>query len=167
MRTPRLVCRLSLLALLAGCTTDEPPLTDADMIGTWHCGPTTMRGPGFELVVTSRVTHGADHTSSSVTTSVISRPDMPDVTNEDAAWGRWDVEGREFVGTVERVEFLSSTDPETTKERGQKMLDDILRLKTEYRSRVLEHDGTHTRSVPIDAMFEEAEVETRCTRASG
>jgi hypothetical protein len=65
---------------------------------------------------------------------------------------------------INHVEFLSASDPSVTKGAGQKAQDEQLAKKSVYESRILEFNGTHVRSIPVNAMYKEAAVESTCER---
>ena len=158
--------RLVLFAVvLAGCsTTSESSFTEKSLIGTWDCGPTTMRGPDFDVVVTTRTINRADHTYTSLTTSVITPKGQPALINKDQADGTWSLDGDIITSSVQRVEFLSSSDPKISKWRGQQIQDAQLKNKSVYQYRILAFDGITSRSVPVNSMYEEAVVESSCKR---
>jgi len=159
----RLVYLASLI--LAGCATaPKPSLTDKSIIGTWECGPTVMHGPNFDVAVTTRTTNRPDHTYTSLTTSVITPTGQPPVTNKDQADGTWSLDGDIITSTVQRVEFQSSSDPTISKWLGQQIQDAQLKKKSVYQSRILEFDGTTSRSTPVNPMYKEAGVESSCKR---
>ncbi|WP_226467691.1 hypothetical protein [Luteimonas panaciterrae] len=151
--------------LMAACAAGrDAGLSDESLLGVWECGPTTMHGPNFDLVVTTRTTNNSDHTYSSLTTSVITPHGKHAITNKDLAYGSWRLEKGVVVSVVERVQFLSSSDPTFKNELGQKIQDDLLKKKSVFKSRILYFDGNISRSIPIDSMYKEAEVESTCRR---
>lgn len=153
------------LLLAAGCTASRATvLSEEVMIGTWECGPTSMQGPNFNVLVTVRTTNNADHTYSSHTTSVITPDGKPAITNKDVAYGTWRLENDVITSTVERVQFLSSSDPSFSNFVGQQIQDAQLKMKSVYKSRVIAFDGNTSRSIPVDAMYKEAVVESSCRR---
>lgn len=161
--------RLKLLFLaslaLAGCaTTGEPALTSQALVGNWRCGPTVMHGPHFDIAVTTETSNAADGTYSTLTTSVITPHGKPSITTTDRAWGTWQLDDGVISSTVQRVEFLSSSDPSITKEIGQQAQDAQVRKKSSYQSRILEFTGRSSRSIPVDSMYKEAVVESSCER---
>jgi hypothetical protein len=159
----RLVLLVALV--LAGCsTTPKSSLTDKSFVGTWECGPTTMHGPNFDVAVTTRTANRPDHTYSSLTTSVITPQGQLPITNKDQADGTWSLDGDIITSTVQRVEFLSSSDPKITKWLGQQIQDAQLKMKSVYQSRILIFDGITSRSVPVNSMYKEAVVESSCKR---
>ena len=162
MRSPRL---LLFCGLAAGCSTvPDTVLSDASLVGVWKCGPTTMRGPGFDMVATFETTYRVDHTTTTLTTSVISPHTGVPVTLRDRADGEWTLEGDVLTSTVRKVEFVSSTDPTLGPQEGQGILEAQVRKKSVYRSRSLACDGRVWRSSPVDPMYAEADVETTCRR---
>jgi hypothetical protein len=151
--------------IVAGCSTSrESGLSDQALLGDWECGPTTMHGTSFDLVITVRTTNRPDHTYTSLTTSVITPHGKSPVTNKDQAHGTWRLDGDMITSTVQQVEFLSSSDPTFRKELGQKIQDDQLGKKSTYQSRILEFDGHVTRSIPVNSLYKEAVVESSCRR---
>lgn len=160
------VQKLALITLLLACsaTGRAATLSNETLVGTWECGPTTMRGPNFDVAVTSRTTYDVDYNFSSHTTSVITPDGQPAITNQDVAHGTWRMEGHVITSKVERVRFLSSSDPGIIIALGQQIQDDQLKTKSVYKSRVIAFDGTTSRSIPVDALHKEAVVETSCRR---
>ena len=158
--------RLILLtaALLASCATARASLSEESLVGTWECNSTTMQGPNFDLVVITRTTNNADHTYSSITTSVITPHGQSTVTNKDISYGSWRLEADVVTSSVERVQFLSSSDPTFSNELGQQIQEAQLEKKSVYRSRILDFDGNTSRSIPVDSMYKEADVESSCRR---
>ncbi|MGE8281128.1 MAG: hypothetical protein ACN6O2_11890 [Stenotrophomonas sp.] len=150
--------------LLASCATVHAPLSDESITGAWECGPTTMHGPDFDVVVTTRNTNNADHTYSSLSTSIITPHGQVAVTNQAIDHGTWRLETDVITFTVERVQFLSSSDPTFSNTLGQQIEDAQLKKKSVYRYRMLHFDGNTSRSVPVDPMYKEAEVESSCRR---
>jgi hypothetical protein len=150
--------------LLTGCASGRPAISDASLIGTWECGPTTMHGPNFDLLVTTRTTNNADHTYSSLTTSVVTPQGGLAVTNKDLAHGTWQLDGDVITSTVTRVEFLSSTDATISNKFGQDIQDAQLKKKSVYQSRIIHFDGQTSRSIPVNSMYKEAVVESSCKR---
>ena len=150
--------------LLTGCAATGAPLSDQSLIGTWECGPTTMHGPNFDLVVTTRTTNNPDHSYSSLTTSVITSHGQAPITNKDIAYGLWRLEGDVITSVVEKVQFLSSSDPSLSNEQGQLIQEAQLKKKSVYKSRILDFNGNTSRSVPVDSMYKEAAVESSCRR---
>lgn len=65
---------------------------------------------------------------------------------------------------INHLEFLSASDPSVTKKAGQKAQDEQLAKKSVYESRILEFNGTYSRSIPINSMYKDAAVESTCER---
>ena len=160
---------LVLLLLSAASQPAAPPaivLTDEILVGTWVCGPTTMHGPSFDIAVTSRTTNRPDHTSTTLTTTIITPHGAPSMTNVDEATETWAIDGDLITRTVSKLRFVSSTDPRITPEVGQRIMDDQVARKSVYQSRVLGMKGTVLRSVPFNATHKQTEVESSCRRLS-
>lgn len=152
--------------LLSGCvTTSQAALTSQALVGTWRCGPTVIHGPNFDIAVTTETSNASDGTYSTLTTSIITPHGKPPITTTDRAWGTWLLENDVITSTVQRVEFLTSSDPSITKEIGQQAQDAQVRKKSSYQSRILEFTGRSSRSIPVNSMYEEAAVESSCERA--
>lgn len=151
-------------ALLVSCASVHASLSHESLVGTWDCGPTTIHGSNFDLVVTTRTTNNSDHTYSRLTTSVITPHGQVAVTNKDISLGSWHLEGDVVTSVVERVQFLSSSDPTFSEELGQDIQEAELRKKSVYKSRILDFNGKTSRSIPVDTMYEEASVESSCWR---
>ena len=152
-------------AALSGCVTlGRVAPSGESLTGTWHCGPTAMHGPGFDLSVSTQTINRADGSYTSLTTSEITRHGESPVVMRDRASGSWRLEGDILISTVRQVEFLSSSDPSIGNELGQKMQDDLIRQKSVYRSRILAFAGDALRVVPLGAKYKEAEVESVCKR---
>ena len=161
----RLIVLFFASLLLGGCvTTDKVALTSKALIGTWRCGPTVMHGPNFDISVTTETANASDGTYSTLTTSVITPHGKPSITTTDRAWGTWLLEDDVITSTVQRVEFLTSSDPSITKEIGQQAQDAQVRKKSTYQSRILEFTGHFSRSIPVNSMYKEAAVESSCER---
>lgn len=154
------------VALLAGLARAESPLglSEQDIVGTWDCRAATMQGPNFDVEATWQVTRRADHSYTSLNTSLVTTEEKPSITTTDQADGTWRLEGDVIVTSVGRVEFLSSSDAGIGKELGQQVLEAQIRKKSVYRARVIAFDGTTSRSVPVDPMHKQADVESTCTR---
>ncbi len=152
------------LSCSAGLAASPAALSEQALVGTWECGPTILHGPDFELVVSERTTRQADGRYTGLTISVITPQGVAPVTNRDAAEGLWRLEGDVLVSTVQRVRFLSSSDPAFSHALGQRILDAEREKKSVYRSRILAFDGTIARAIPVDSLYEAAEVESTCRR---
>ena len=153
------------LIMLTGCaTTGSVALSEKSLLGTWECGPTTMQNGTLNLVLTTRTTYSADHTFVGLSTSVMTFSGKAPITNKDQAFGVWRLDGDIMTFTTQRVEFLSSTEKSISREFGQKIQDDALKLKPTSQSRVIYFDGMTSRSLPLDSMFKEAQVESSCRR---
>lgn len=113
------------VALLAGLARAESPLrlSGQAIVGTWDCRAATMQGPGFVVEATWQVTRRADHSYSSLNTSLVTAEGKPSITTTDQADGIWRLEGDVIVTSVVRVEFLSSSDAGIGKELGQQTLE--------------------------------------------
>lgn len=157
---------LLLLSAVSPSATQSVPvvLTDEIMIGTWDCGPTTMHGPKFDIVVSSRTTNRPDHTATTVTTSIITPHGAPPITNIDEATETWAIDGDLVTRIVSKIRFISSTDPRITPEIGQQIVDDQVARKSVYQSRILGIKGRVLRSIPFNATQKQAEVESTCSR---
>ncbi|QOY23712.1 hypothetical protein FYK61_21590 [Xanthomonas citri] len=86
------------------------------------------------------------------------------VTNKDIAYGSWHLEANDFIYKVERVQFLSSSDPTFSNELGQQIQKAQLKKKSVYKSHILDFDGNTSRTMTVDPMYQEAAVESSCTR---
>ena len=156
---------LFLTAFLCSCAVASPAtLSKESLVGTWLCGPTTMHGPNFDIVVTMETTNAADNTYTSLTTSAISPHGKDPITTKDRAFGTWQLDGDVITSHVQKVEFLSSSDPSISNEFGQQVQDAQLKKKSTYHSRILEFTGDTSRSVPVNSMYKEAVVESSCER---
>jgi hypothetical protein len=154
----------AMLACIGSSAAASPSLAVSDLAGAWRCGPTLMLGPGFTVTVTDETTRLTDGTFTSHTTTVIAAPGKPPITLRDRSNGTWELKGDVVSSHVLRAEFLSASDPSITKEAGQKAQDDQLAKKSVYTSRILEFTGTRSRSIPVNPMYKEAAVESRCVR---
>lgn len=159
--------KIAIAAFLAGVgssATASPSLAVADLVGTWRCGPTVMQGPGFTVTVTDETNKLPDGTFTAHTTTVIAAPGEAPITLRDRSNGTWELKGDVVSSHVLRAEFLSASDPSITRDAGQKAQDDQLARKSVYESRILELTGTRSRSIPVNSMDKEANVESRCER---
>jgi hypothetical protein len=123
-----------------------------------------MHGPNFVMAVTTETANAPDGTYSTLTTSVVTPHGKSSITTSDRAWGTWLLEDDVVTSTVQKVEFLSSSDPSITKEIGQQAQDAQVRKKSSYQSRILEFTGRSSRSIPVNSMYKEAVVESSCAR---
>lgn len=153
-----------LLVSAGSAAATTSPLSSSDLVGTWRCGPTFMQGPGFTVTVTDETTKLSDGTFIGHSRSLISAPDKPPLTLEDRSSGTWELVGDVVRSRINRIEFLSASDPSITKDAGQRAQDEQLAKKSVYESRILEFNGTHSRSIPVNSMYEEAAVESTCER---
>lgn len=153
------------ITISAGCSSvDRAKLSDESLVGSWRCGPVLMHGPGFDVSVSTETVNDADHRYTSTTTSVITAPGKKPVTAKDLSFGTWRLDGDIITTHVERVQFVSFSDPALSNELGQRMHDAQLRKKSTYQSRILAFDGRKSRSIPINSMYKEAVVESSCER---
>ena len=150
--------------LVTSSAAASPSMTESDLVGSWRCGPTVMQGPGFTVTVTDETTKLRDGTYTAYTTTVIAAPGEAPITLQDRSNGTWELKGDVIRTHVIRSEFLSASDPSITKEAGQKAQDDQLAKKSVYETRILELTSTRSRSIPINSMYKEAAVESRCER---
>lgn len=156
---------VAILLLAAGsAAATTPPISPADLLGTWRCGPTVMQGPGFTVTVIDETTKLPNGTFTGHTRSVISAPGKAPLTLQDRSSGTWELVGDVVRSRINHLEFLSASDPSVTKEAGQKAQDEQLAEKSVYESRILEFNGTHSRSIPVNSMYKEAAVESTCER---
>lgn len=153
-----------LLVAAGSAAATTSPLRPSDLVGTWRCGPTVMQGPGFTVTVTDETTKFPDATFTGYTRTVISAPGKAPLTLQDRSSGTWELVGDVVRSRINHVEFLSAPDPSVTKEAGQRAQDEQLAKKSVYESRILEFDGTHSRSIPVNSMYREAAVESTCER---
>lgn len=155
---------LALAASPAALAAEPLVLSDELIVGTWECGPTTMRGANFDLVVSTRTVNLADHTSTTVTTSVVTPHGARPVTSVDEIVASWRVEGDILTTEVKSARFVTSSDITVSQEEGQRLLDAQMAKKSVYQSRVLSIDAESMRSIPHNSMFKEAAVESVCKR---
>ncbi|WP_234340111.1 hypothetical protein, partial [Xanthomonas citri] len=72
----------------------------------------------------------------------------------------------DFIYKVERVQFLSSSDPTFSNELGQQIQEAQLKKKSVYKSHIPDFDGNTSRTMTVDPMYKEAAVESSCTRVT-
>lgn len=66
---------VAILLLAAGsAAATTPPISPADLLGTWRCGPTVMQGPRFTVTVIDKTTKLPNGAFNGYTRSVISAP---------------------------------------------------------------------------------------------
>lgn len=153
------------LFFLFGCTTiGSIALSEKSLVGTWACGPITMQKDNFDLVVTARTTYKADHTFVSLTSSQITFSGKGPIISKEQVYGIWQLDGDIVTSTIQRIDFLSSSEKSFSHGLGQKIQDDVLKEKSVYQSRILNFDGKTSTSIPVNPMFKEAEVELSCKR---
>lgn len=156
---------LLLTGLPVSAFPQAPLATPHDLVGTWRCGPTVMQGLGFTITASEKIERTAAGTFVSHGTTVITRPDQNPLTLHDRSNGTWELADGIIKTYFLHTEFLSASDPSVTKEAGQKAHDDQLRKKSVYKTRVLGYAGTRYRTIPVNSMYKEAEVEGSCERA--
>jgi hypothetical protein len=152
--------------LIAGCSSapQTSEVTGEALVGNWKCGPTTVAGELVTVKVETLNNNSPDGTFETFTTSVITPKGSSSITTRDRTWGTWRVENGEYISSVDGVTFLSSSDPTLSLEFGQKVHEQELAKKSRYRSKVLSLTKTETVTVPVESLYKEAEVETRCER---
>ncbi len=166
--------QLGIIVLLLAASTPAEAVPTASraisqdlLVGTWKCGPTSMKGPHLSMVVEIVTKRAADQTFVSTNTSVITPNGQPSVTVTDSARGTWRLEGTTLISTFKEMKFLSSSDPRISNEFGQKIHDDQLRKKAIYKSKILEISRETLRSIPIESDYVEAVVVSNCRRTEG
>jgi len=158
-------CAVAIFLVAAGsAAAATSPLSPSDFFGTWRCGPTVMQGPGFTVTVTDETTKLPDGTFTGHSRSVISAPGKAPLTLQDRSSGTWELVGDVVRSRINHVEFLSASDPSITKDAGQRAQDEQLAKKSVHESRILEFNGTHSRSIPVNSMYRDAAVESTCER---
>lgn len=156
---------MAAVSFAAGCATaGEPKLSKDSLVGAWECGPTTMHGPDFDVVATTHTIYGGDSAFTEITTTVITPRDKYPMTTEYEVHGTWRLDADVITTNVTYGRFLSSTDPSVGVEHGQQALDEQLKKKSTTQTRVLAFAGTTFRSIPVNAMYKEAVVESPCKR---
>jgi hypothetical protein len=155
------------LTLWSSAVLAEPAiLSDENYVGAWECGPTTMHGANFDLVVTARMVNRADHTSTTTSTSIITPHGAAPITNVDESVDTWKIEGDLITTQTVSWRFVSSTDPTLTVEEGQSILDKQRDTKSTYLARVLSADRDTIRTIPHNSLYAEAVVESVCKRTA-
>lgn len=157
-----------LSALALGIGADKPVhlvVTHDSIVGAWECGPTTMKGPQFEMTVVIVTKYAADGTFESTTSSVIAPSGQSAISQIDSARGSWKLDGTILSSSFKDSKFISSSDPSISQEFGQKIQDDQLRKKSVYKSEILEIGQTSMRMIPVESEYAEAVVESVCKRS--
>lgn len=149
----------TLLALLTGCATTAS-VDAASVTGHWRCGPTVLHGTGFDVTVSTDTTYRSDARFETLTRSVIARTGRAPVTTQDRAEGTWSLSGDVLRTTVQRVTFISSSDPAISVATGQKLQDAQLRQRSVFETRLRRIDTTHWSTAPVDGSG----ADTSCTR---
>ena len=139
-------------------------VTPESLVGTWECGPTTMKGPEFVSNVTSVGIFAADRTFVGMTTNVIKPSGRSAITVVNSSRGNWRLEGTTLFWIYQESKFISASDPNITAEMGQKVEDDEMRKKSIFKSEILEISRESMRRIPVDSAYAAAVVETRCKR---
>ncbi|WP_133477930.1 hypothetical protein [Cognatilysobacter segetis] len=155
----RRIAFLPVLLLLGACATTAP-IDATSVVGRWRCGPTTLHGSGFDVAVSTDSTYQADRRFQTVTRSVITRPGHAPVTTQDRAEGTWSLTGDVLRTTVQRVTFLSSSDPGISVGEGQRLQDAQLKRRAVYETRLQRIDAAHWTTSPVDGGGDRAS----CTR---
>ena len=128
----------ALLACCAGCSA-EVPVTEAQMVGKWHCGPTRFESEDGTTILETVTEKRADHTYASTSTMVLSMREIaPEITVRDRDEGTWRLDGNVSVIAMRKAEFVSSTYPEIDAAQWRR---EIAPEPGETRSRILSFDG--------------------------
>ena len=162
-----MLLELALLSALASGGADKPVhsvVTHDSIVGSWECGPTTMKGPQFEMTVVIVTKYASDGTFESTTTSVITPSGKAAISLVDLARGSWKLDGTILSSSFKDSQFISSSDPSISQEFGQKIQDDQLRKKSVYKSEILEIGQASMRMIPVESEYAEAVVESACKR---
>jgi hypothetical protein len=154
----RIAALLGILLPTACATT--APIDATAVAGRWRCGPTVLHGAGFDVTVSTDTTYGRDARFDTLTRSVITRAGHPAVTTQDRAQGTWALSGDVLRTTVQRVQFLSSSDPKVSVREGQRLQDAQLKRRAVFESRLRRIDATHWTTSPVDGSG----AGTNCTR---
>ncbi len=165
MLTQTLIFTL-LLAGVAPAEAARLAVSPESLIGTWECGPTTMKGPQFAMNVTSVGTFAADRTFVGKSTNVIEPNGRPAITVVTTSRGTWRLEGTTLIWVYQESKFISASDPSISVEMGQKVEDDEMRKKSVYKSEILEISRESMRRIPVDSAYAAAVVETKCRRTA-
>ena len=145
----RRIAFLPALCLLGACATTAP-IDATSVAGRWRCGPTTLHGSGFDVAVSTDSTYRPDRRFDTVTRSVITRAGAAPVTTQDRAEGTWSLTGDVLRTTVQRVTFLSSSDPKISLREGQRLQEAQLKRRAVFETRLERIDATHWRTAPVD-----------------
>ena len=163
-----MLLKLALLSAIASGTGTEKPghlvVTQDSIVGAWECGPTTMKGPQFEMTVVIVTKYTANGTFESITTSVITPSGKPAISLVDSARGSWKLDGAVLSSAFKDSKFISASDPSISQEFGQKIQDDQLRKKSVYKAEILEIGQASMRVIPVESEYAEAVVASTCKR---
>ena len=155
----RITASLLAIALLSGCATPAG-LAPSSIVGRWRCGPTVLHGSDFDVTVSTDTDYRADARFETLTRSVITRAGHAAVTTQDRAQGTWLLAGDVLRTTVERAQFISSSDPAISLAAGQALQDAQLRARSVFEARLQRIDDHHWRSAPVSGTG----ADTSCTR---
>jgi hypothetical protein len=155
---------VALMSTIGSAAAAAVPVSAGALTGSWECGPTVMKGPQFVMSVLSVTTRSADGTFVSTSTSTITPDGQTPKTLIDASRGTWKLEGTTLISTYLESRFVPSADRSVPAEIGQRVLDDELRKKSVFKSKVLDITSTSMRSIPVDSAYVEAVVESTCRR---
>jgi len=156
---------LLLLAATSSCASGSTALVGpSDLVGHWRCGPVVMRGPGLTVTASEEIAREEAGNYVSYGTTLVEAQGRAPVTLKDRSSGTWKLEDGILNIQVLRAEILSTSDPDVTMESAQRAQDAQLKKKSIYQDRIFEYTRVRYRTIPVNAMYKQAEVEQSCER---
>jgi hypothetical protein len=157
--------QFSLLALLCASTCCQAAeARRAALIGPWACGPITMAGPGFDVILSYTIDYLKDGSYREMSDSTVKAASGRTVKTRSSGQGAWTLNKGIIETRGGKSEFLSSDDPAYTVEMGQGHLDAENKKKNWSKSQILALDAKQLRKIPIEVMYKQAAVEVNCLR---
>jgi hypothetical protein len=100
----------------------------------------------------------------SYATMVLEAPGRLPVTMKDRINGTWQLDDGILSNHVLHATILSTSDPSVTIESAQNAEDAQLRKKSTFQNRIFDYTRERYRTIAINSMYKEAEVESSCDR---
>lgn len=136
----------------------------AALLGTWICGPYAMAGEEFSMTVVESATYLDNGNYLTVSDLKIRLKNGKIITTRDRSSGRWALTDDLINIHYDKVEFLSSDDPDYTIQMGQAAADAQQKKKSWAKYRILELQEKLI-ILPVKPMYEAAASAVTCVRS--
>lgn len=155
---------LGCLLVILGPTIALGGPQDSDIVGAWICGPYEMQGPDLVVSAIDRTTYSSDGKLTNVSSVTYTSTDGKKVRFETRQEGTWTLKGDVIEMLYTSGTFLGSDSPTISMAAGQASVDAQMQRKNWAKARVLEY-GERLVTVPVEAIYKEAEVRVSCSKA--